>query len=71
MGTEIRKNRPFPTPAVTVGVTAKELRDLLLSLPDNERMFVITDPSSGEHRVMSIRRNQVGNIEYDYESVPE
>lgn len=52
-------------------MTPEQIRDSLLSLPDNERKFVISDPESGEHRIIAIRRN-IGNIvEYDYEGEAE
>lgn len=52
-------------------MTPKEIRDALLSLPDSERKFVVTDPETGEHKILSLRRNADGRVEYDFESVPE
>ena len=49
----------------------ENIRDALLSLPDNERRFIITDPETGEHKILSLRRNQNGNVEYDFENIPE
>lgn len=49
----------------------KEIRDALLSLPDNERKFIVTDPATGEHKILSLRRNADGLVEYDFESIPE
>lgn len=51
--------------------TPEEIRDMLLSLPDNERRFIITDPQADQHKVIAVRRNPAGNLEYDYEGVPE
>ena len=51
--------------------TPEEIRDTLLSLPDNERKFIITDPEAGEHKVIAVRRNEAGNVEYDFEGEPE
>jgi len=51
--------------------TPEEIRNMLLSLPDNERRFVITDPEVGEHKVIAVRRNPAGNLEYDYEGKPD
>jgi len=59
----VEKTGPLGTP--------QEIRDALLSLPDGERKFIITDPGSGEHKIFSIRRNAGGNIEYDHEDEPE
>lgn len=60
-----------PKPQVLVSLTPEEVRDLLLSLPDNKRIFIISDPKLGQHKVISIRRNVSNNVEYDYEKVPE
>lgn len=49
----------------------KQIRDALLSLPDNDRKFVISDPESGEHKIIAIRRNSSNIVEYDYEEIPE
>lgn len=50
---------------------ARAIRDALLSLPDNERMFIISDPGIGEHRVFELHRSNKGNPKYDYETEPE
>lgn len=47
------------------------IRDALLSLPDDERTFITTDPSSGDFRVISIERKASGEIEIKYSDVPE
>lgn len=52
-------------------VKPEQVRDALLSLPDNDRRFIVTDPEGGEHKVIAIRRNEEGNLEYDYEDSPE
>lgn len=52
-------------------INPQATRDALLSLSDNERGFIITDPSIEQHKVIAIRRNTSGNIEYDYEVEPE
>jgi len=63
--------QPAKKPLPTIGIKARQVRDLLLSLPDNERMFIMSDPKPGQHRVISIRRNASGNPEYDFEQTPE
>lgn len=62
---------PATKPRVSVKLTAEEIRDLLLSLPDSERIFIISDPKPGQHRVFSIRRNASNNLEYDFEKTTE
>lgn len=52
-------------------MTPQEVRDALLSLPDNERKFIVTDPATGEHKILSLRRNADGWVEYDFEGIPE
>jgi len=56
-------------PITPAEITPEVIRDLLLSLPDSERKFVVTDPSTHEHKIYSIRRNANGNLEYEYETV--
>lgn len=58
----------LPKPLILVELTPENIRDLLLSLPDSERVFVITNPSSNEHKIYSIRRNASGNLEYEYDT---
>ncbi|MBA7638108.1 hypothetical protein ES703_45760 [subsurface metagenome] len=55
----------------TPPMTPEQIRDSLLSLPDNDRMFIITDPEPGEHKIIALRRNSGRIVEYDYEGVPE
>lgn len=55
-----------------VGVmTPQQIRNALLSLPDNDRKFIITDPKPGEHKIIALRRNGGQVVEYDFEGVPE
>ena len=60
---KVRGVRGLPTP--------QEIRNALLALPDNERKFVISDPETGKHRIIAIRRNSNDLVEYDYEGIPE
>lgn len=55
------------TNGVVYVMTAEAIRDALLSLPENERQFIISNPESGEYKILAMRRNVAGNIEYDYE----
>lgn len=52
-------------------MTGKAIRDALLSLSDEERTFITTDPSSGDFRVTAIQRKADGKIEIKYSDVPE
>ena len=47
-----------------------EIRDLIVALGDTERKIVITNPETGEFKLVDIHRNAAGNIEYTYEDVP-
>lgn len=51
----------------SVVISPEMIRDALLSLPDAERAFIVSDNKDGDHKIYSIRRNAAGNIEYDYE----
>ena len=57
-----------PKPIVPAVITAEGIRDALLSLPDSVRVFIVSDPSAGEHKILGIRRNANGNLEYEYEA---
>jgi len=60
------------TAAVSIIImTASAVRDALLSLPDAERGFVTTDPSSSDFRVISIERKASGKMEIKYSDIPE
>ncbi|MBA7506208.1 hypothetical protein ES706_04889 [subsurface metagenome] len=48
-----------------------EIRDAVIALGDTERKIVITEPQSGEFKVTGVHRNAAGNLEYDYDDVPE
>lgn len=56
---------------VAGAMTPEQIRDALLSLADNERKFVITEAEAGERKIVSIRHNAAGHIEYDAETLPE
>lgn len=56
---------------VTGVMTPGQIRDALLSLPDNDRKFIITNPDPGQHKVISLKRISNDNIAYDFETVPE
>lgn len=47
------------------------IRDAIVNLPDTERKIVITNPKSGNCRVISICRNGSQNVEYTYDDVPK
>lgn len=48
-----------------------EIRDLVVALADTERKILITEPETGEFKVISAHRNAAGNLEYTYDDVPE
>jgi len=56
---------------VDVVLTPIQVRDALLSLPDNQRKFIITNPNGGQYKVLAIRKNGEGELDYDFEDVPE
>jgi len=61
-----------PPKVPKVKLDGRLIRDALLSLLDEERAFIITDPEPGEHKIFSFqRRNSTSLVEYDYETIPE
>jgi len=51
--------------------TGAEIRDAVVALADTERKLVITEPQTGEFKLIGIHRNAAGNLEYDYDDVAE
>lgn len=51
--------------------TGAEVRDLIAALGDTERKILITNPETGEFKVIGVHRNAAGNLEYTYDDVPE
>lgn len=57
--------------SATADQTGAEIRDVVVALGDTERKIVITEPQSGEMKVIDVHRNAAGNLEYDYDDAPE
>ena len=55
----------------TADQSATEIRDAILGLSDIERKIVVTDPSSGEFKVVSVERDSAGKLKVDYDDEPE
>lgn len=55
----------------TLDQTGAEIRDSVVALGDTERKILITEPETGEMKVISVHRNAAGNLEYNYDDVPE
>ncbi|MBA7585747.1 hypothetical protein ES708_27736 [subsurface metagenome] len=51
--------------------TGEEVRDLVVALADTDRKLVITDPETGEFKILAIHRNADGKLEVDYDDVAE
>ncbi|GAI95627.1 unnamed protein product [marine sediment metagenome] len=51
--------------------TGPEVRDLIVGITETERKIVLTEPQTGEFKVIAIHRNAAGNPEYDWDDVPE
>lgn len=51
--------------------TGAEIRDAVVALGDTERKILITEPETGEFKVIGVHRNAAGNLEYDYDDVAE
>jgi len=55
----------------TADQSATEVRDLITGLADNDRQIVITEPASGEFRVISVQRDSTGKMKVFYDDVAE
>lgn len=53
-------------PQVVIKIIAKELRDILLSLPEDERRFIISNPPNGYTKI-----NNLYLHEEDEELIPK
>ncbi len=51
--------------------TGPEVRDLILAIADTERGLVVTDPTTGQFKVVSIERDPDGKMNIKYDDVPE
>lgn len=55
----------------TADQSGTEIRDLILALSDTERGIVVTDPTTGEYKVISIERDSTGKLKVQYDDVAE
>ena len=55
----------------TVDQTGAEIRDAIVAIAETDRKILITEPLSGEFKVIGVHRNAAGNLEYEYDDVPE
>ncbi|MBA7540920.1 hypothetical protein ES705_33223 [subsurface metagenome] len=49
--------------------TGTEIRDLVVALADTDRKLIITDPQTGEFKVLAIHRDAAGKLDVDYDDV--
>ncbi|MBA7638109.1 hypothetical protein ES703_45761 [subsurface metagenome] len=54
-----------------VNPTGPEIRDLVVAISEIDRKILITEPQTGEFKILGIHRNAAGNLEYDYDDVAE
>lgn len=54
-----------------VDQTGPEVRDLIVAIADNDRKILITEPTTGEFRVISVQRTAAGKTEVSYDDVAE
>lgn len=55
----------------TADQTGAEVRDAIVAIAEADRKIVVTEPLPGEHKVYGVHRNAAGNLEYDFDDVPE
>lgn len=51
--------------------TGAEVRDAIVGLDDADRKIVITNPTTGEFKVVNIQRDAAGKMDVDYDDVAE
>lgn len=51
--------------------TGAEIRDAVVAIADVDRKIVITNPEVGEYKIIAIQRNSTGELDVDYDDVPE
>ena len=54
-----------------VDQSGADIRDLILALSDTERGLVVTDPTTGQFKIVSIERDPDGKINIKYDDVAE
>jgi len=55
--------------SATADQTGAEVRDLIVALADDARKIVITNPASGEFKVVAIHREAGGKLDVEYDDV--
>jgi len=51
--------------------TDTEIRDLIVGIAEADRQIVITDPQSGEFKVLAVQRDSTGKLKVEYDDVAE
>lgn len=51
--------------------TDTEIRDLIVGIAEADRQIVVTDPQSGEFKVLAIQRDSTGKLKVEYDDVAE
>ncbi len=57
--------------SATIDQTGAEVRDLIVALADVDRQLIITDPGSGQFKVVSVERDPDGKFNLKYDDVAE
>ena len=51
--------------------TGEEIRDAVVALPDPDRKIVVTNPQTGEQKIIAVQGTPNDKIAFDKEDVPE
>lgn len=51
----------------TADMTGAEIRDVIVALPEATRKLIITDPTTGQFKVLSIERDSAGKPKVQYD----
>ena len=55
--------------SATADQTGTEVRDLIVALADADRKIVITNPTTGEFKVVAVHRDAAGKLDVEYDNV--
>lgn len=54
----------------TADQTGPEIRDLIVAITEMERKIVISDPQTGEFKILAVQRDSTGKMRIDYDDAP-
>ena len=52
-------------------ITGEQARDAIVALADENRKIVITNPTVGQFKIVSVERDATGKMKIDYDDVAQ